>query len=69
MKARSYINGFETLTAEVTCPHCSGSGEGCQEGWACRSCKGTGVMVLLTDHEPGDDGDAKYDQWNEEERG
>jgi hypothetical protein len=34
----------------------------------CWACKGTGTLRIVTDDAPEDDGDAKYDQWNEEER-
>lgn len=56
-------------TEEVTCSHCSGSGEGMADGSSCWVCKGRGTIQFLTDSEQDDDGDAKYDQWNEEERG
>lgn len=54
---------------EITCPKCSGSGEGWHEGWTCSSCKGSGVRLVKMDADIGDDGDAKYDAWNDEERG
>lgn len=51
---------------EITCSVCAGSGEGMADGSTCWSCKGSGMLgIALLDE---DDGDAEYDQWNEEER-
>jgi RecJ-like exonuclease len=53
----------------MDCPRCSGSGEGPADGTRCRTCKGTGLVVNpAAKDDVDDDGDAKYDQWNEEER-
>lgn len=53
---------------EVTCSVCHGSGEGLGDMSTCWACKGWGTLPILTDREiMDDDGDAKYDQWNEEE--
>jgi hypothetical protein len=53
----------------MDCARCAGSGEGPADGSRCRSCRGTGLMVNpAAKDEPDDDGDAKYDQWNEEDR-
>lgn len=43
---------------EVVCSTCSGSGEGVGDRSRCWACKGTGILMILTDEEPVDDGDA-----------
>lgn len=58
----------ENVPETVTCDHCGGSGEGPADGTNCWVCKGAGIVATHIDADPYDDGDAAYDQWNEEER-
>lgn len=55
----------------MDCPRCSGSGEGPADGTRCRRCQGTGLILnpAAVSLEDEDDGDAKHDAWNDEERG
>lgn len=68
MQLKSYLPEFEMLQNEAVCHGCGGSGEGWADGTSCRVCKGIGSLIILTDDEAQDDGDAAYDRWNEEER-
>jgi DnaJ-class molecular chaperone len=49
-----YIDDYYEITgeediSEYVCSRCSGSGEGCAEGWVCTTCDGKGTIYLLED--------------------
>ena len=50
---------------EVTCGHCSGSGEGMYDGTRCIYCKGSGIEYALKDDDDDEDAGIELEEEHE----